>query len=314
MSRPRVTITLGHGGGVVQKKASVLNERNPDRENLIGWKRPARERLSNGSDNTTDYGYSDYNKRQRQSEQSWSYNNRVFRDTQVGANDLRLKLLRKKSYQNFQGPHGMQNGVRDLREKLSGRTQSQLNSRTASRHVSLASRPSSSQATTRQLPITGRPRTPDTLRQGSHGGNTHPIAAPRSTTTAAKHGAPPMPANPANPSTRRPVAVAGNHSLLAKGNASAMPMERSKSVQTVPPSSSNMHKNGCPAGTGIGEMTVAGLLHSLGLSKYSLIFQAEEVDMSVLRHMRDGDLKELGIPMGPRKKILLALLANSRHA
>jgi protein bicaudal C len=52
---------------------------------------------------------------------------------------------------------------------------------------------------------------------------------------------------------------------------------------------------------------VAGLLHSLGLGKYSLIFQAEEVDMAALRHMSDSDLKELAVPMGPRKKILLAL-------
>jgi len=55
------------------------------------------------------------------------------------------------------------------------------------------------------------------------------------------------------------------------------------------------------------EQTVAGLLHSLGLGKYSLIFQAEEVDMAALRHMSDSDLKELAVPMGPRKKILLAL-------
>ncbi|KAH8966514.1 hypothetical protein BDL97_03G028800 [Sphagnum fallax] len=55
------------------------------------------------------------------------------------------------------------------------------------------------------------------------------------------------------------------------------------------------------------KQTVTGLLQSLGLAKYSLIFQAEEVDMAALRHMSDSDLKELGMPMGPRKKILLAL-------
>jgi hypothetical protein len=61
-------------------------------------------------------------------------------------------------------------------------------------------------------------------------------------------------------------------------------------------------------GTGQGsKQTVAGLLQSLGLAKYSLIFQAEEVDMAALQHMSDSDLKELGMPMGPRKKILLAL-------
>ncbi|KAL2336811.1 hypothetical protein Fmac_011257 [Flemingia macrophylla] len=48
-------------------------------------------------------------------------------------------------------------------------------------------------------------------------------------------------------------------------------------------------------------------LLSLGLEKYLIGFQAEEVDMTALKHMTDADLKAMGIPMGPRKKILLAL-------
>lgn len=55
------------------------------------------------------------------------------------------------------------------------------------------------------------------------------------------------------------------------------------------------------------ELSVDSLLQSLGLEKYSITFQAEEVDMTALMHMTDADLKALGIPMGPRKKILLAL-------
>jgi hypothetical protein len=45
------------------------------------------------------------------------------------------------------------------------------------------------------------------------------------------------------------------------------------------------------------EQTVAALLQSLGLGKYSIILQAEEVDMTALRHMSESDLKELGMPM-----------------
>ncbi|XP_062149554.1 uncharacterized protein LOC133858126 [Alnus glutinosa] len=56
------------------------------------------------------------------------------------------------------------------------------------------------------------------------------------------------------------------------------------------------------AGTSVDEF-----LDSLGLDKYTITFQAEEVDMTALIHMTDDDLKALGIPMGPRKKILLAL-------
>lgn len=53
--------------------------------------------------------------------------------------------------------------------------------------------------------------------------------------------------------------------------------------------------------------SVDSFLQSLGLEKYSITFQAEEVDMTALVHMTDEDLKALGVPMGPRKKIILAL-------
>ncbi|KAG7025414.1 hypothetical protein SDJN02_11909 [Cucurbita argyrosperma subsp. argyrosperma] len=55
------------------------------------------------------------------------------------------------------------------------------------------------------------------------------------------------------------------------------------------------------------DTSVDDFLQSLGLEKYSITFQAEEVDMTALVHMGDEDLKALGVPMGPRKKILLAL-------
>jgi len=55
------------------------------------------------------------------------------------------------------------------------------------------------------------------------------------------------------------------------------------------------------------DATVDGFLESLGLEKYQITFQAEEVDMTALEHMTDEDLKAMGIPMGPRKKIILAL-------
>ncbi|KAJ0053745.1 hypothetical protein Pint_01532 [Pistacia integerrima] len=45
------------------------------------------------------------------------------------------------------------------------------------------------------------------------------------------------------------------------------------------------------------ETSVDGFLRSLGLEKYSITFQAEEVDMTALVHMTDEDLKAIGIPM-----------------
>ncbi|CAM0911903.1 unnamed protein product [Alopecurus aequalis] len=56
------------------------------------------------------------------------------------------------------------------------------------------------------------------------------------------------------------------------------------------------------------------LLKSLDLEKYSINFQAEEVDMKALVHMNEEDMKSLGIPMGPRKKILSALASRRKKS
>uniref|UniRef100_A0A0A9CHD0 SAM domain-containing protein n=1 Tax=Arundo donax TaxID=35708 RepID=A0A0A9CHD0_ARUDO len=56
------------------------------------------------------------------------------------------------------------------------------------------------------------------------------------------------------------------------------------------------------------------LLKSLDLEKYLINFQAEEVDMKALVHMNEDDMKSLGIPMGPRKKILSALAHKNRKS
>ncbi|EAY94457.1 hypothetical protein OsI_16227 [Oryza sativa Indica Group] len=60
-------------------------------------------------------------------------------------------------------------------------------------------------------------------------------------------------------------------------------------------------------------LTVTGLLNSLGLEKYVFLFHAEEVDMAALSQMGDSDLKEIGVPMGPRKKILQAVAPYSKR-
>jgi hypothetical protein len=51
---------------------------------------------------------------------------------------------------------------------------------------------------------------------------------------------------------------------------------------------------------------LAARLDRLGLAKYAPIFAAAEVDVDVLRRLSENDLRELGVPLGPRKKILQA--------
>ncbi len=56
-------------------------------------------------------------------------------------------------------------------------------------------------------------------------------------------------------------------------------------------------------------MDIGELLSSLGLDKYAAAFAENEIDLDAARHLSDDDLKELGLPMGPRRKFLAGLNA-----
>jgi hypothetical protein len=48
-------------------------------------------------------------------------------------------------------------------------------------------------------------------------------------------------------------------------------------------------------------------LEGLGLGKYTEAFAENEIDLDAARDLTENDLKELGIAMGPRKKLLRAI-------
>jgi class 3 adenylate cyclase len=48
-------------------------------------------------------------------------------------------------------------------------------------------------------------------------------------------------------------------------------------------------------------------LEKLGMSEYGQCFADNKIDVSVLRHLTDQDLKDIGIPLGHRRKILAAI-------
>jgi class 3 adenylate cyclase/predicted ATPase len=52
---------------------------------------------------------------------------------------------------------------------------------------------------------------------------------------------------------------------------------------------------------------VAEWLKKLGMSEYAERFAENDVDISVLRHLTDQDLKELGVSLGHRRKLLAAI-------
>src|SRR6516165_7124835 len=54
-------------------------------------------------------------------------------------------------------------------------------------------------------------------------------------------------------------------------------------------------------------MDVGGWLRGLGLGQYEALFRANEIDADVLPELTDLDLKELGVPLGHRKRLLRAI-------
>jgi hypothetical protein len=52
---------------------------------------------------------------------------------------------------------------------------------------------------------------------------------------------------------------------------------------------------------------IASWLTRLGLDKYVRVFTENEIDLDALRHLSEDDLKELGLPVGPRRKLLAAI-------
>jgi class 3 adenylate cyclase len=60
--------------------------------------------------------------------------------------------------------------------------------------------------------------------------------------------------------------------------------------------------------------TITEWLASLGLSEYEQRLAENDIDVSVLRHLTDQDLKELGVSLGHRRKMQAAIAELSRSA
>jgi class 3 adenylate cyclase len=56
---------------------------------------------------------------------------------------------------------------------------------------------------------------------------------------------------------------------------------------------------------------IRGWLEGLGLGQHAEAFEAQEIDLEAVADVTEGDLKEMGVPIGPRRKILRAIAALS---
>ena len=61
-------------------------------------------------------------------------------------------------------------------------------------------------------------------------------------------------------------------------------------------------------------MDIAAWLRELGLERYAQVFQDSEIEPEILAELTDEDFKELGIPLGPRRKLAKAIAALSAEA
>lgn len=343
-SRSRVTITLGRSGQVVKRAADVSDVGFSDSMRAVG-KRSIRDRLGSNVDSSALHGSQFNKKRQRRD----SMDSNGLDDLHIGKDDLRYKLMRKNVFRRADSKD--EHEVADLREKLSRtvrppssslETRQRMPEPMDSNILSRTLRPSSSSLDTRQcMPestdISILSRIPsircaddmsqmDPLRNSYPGwtldhirrrspdgilGTSRGLSPQRKVEVLQKRpvirsyddvrSVPYMGKDIMDPS--RPVSTGAFMPKPTFPTGSAKPAAPLL-AQVAPPSGIRQ---------GDEQPTVDGLLHSLGLGKYAIHFKAEEVDMTALKQMGDNDLKELGIPMGPRKKILLALLPRSKR-
>ncbi|CAL9168555.1 unnamed protein product [Musa hybrid cultivar] len=303
-ARPHVTITLGRSGQFVKRARPGADFGQSDHDISSGRCQPTRERSGSDMTDSSLYGSQHKNKRIR------TENNNSSSDRQIGRNDLRFKLINKSLFRKTGTGGGGQNDV-DLREKLS-----------RNREISFKSNPRRNlrefrtSGTVRRLPPTRsvddllqldskrksyssrtvderRHRSPDKLIS-----NARAFYSPRSHEDASRHSS--FIKN-GRVNSSRTISSVGKTGLLIDAGKSGIRDSSSGSIMHR-----STHKPEEP-------LTVSSFLNALGLGKYAILFQAEEIDMTSLREMGDHDLKELGIPMGPRKKILLAVLSHTKH-
>ncbi|KAE8724524.1 Sterile alpha motif domain-containing protein, putative isoform 2 [Hibiscus syriacus] len=339
-SRSRVTITLGRTGQVVKRAGPESSGDFSDSHPVSGSKRSVRDRLGSNVDGSLLHGSQLNNKRQRGDGYTTSLNTNGLNAVHIGKNDLRFKLMQKNVFRRAQSDVNQKD--MDLCAKLS-RTGQPYETHQMPDSKERIPQPRERVPESREISIPGRipstrsvddlprvttsrssfsPWTLDHLRQCSPErvrGTSRGLSPPRNVGEIQRRQV-----NKTYDDARA-VSYMGKDIFDAPGPVSAtsfvtksrLPTTSTKLIPLgpqipcpAPPASSIVQK---PSFAGVEQYTVEGLLHSLGLGKYAITFKAEEVDMTALKQMGENDLKELGIPMGPRKKILLALLPRHKR-
>ncbi|XP_061355500.1 uncharacterized protein LOC133300027 isoform X2 [Gastrolobium bilobum] len=329
-SRGRVTITLGRSGQVVKRDISAADVSFSSSVHSAGTKRSIRDRIGNNADSSMWHGNGlSSSKRQRG---DMSVQNGLD-DGRIGKDDLRLKLMQKSAFRRAES-NGNKRQM-DLREKLSKAVHPPTNSVNSKQHVpepretSLLRQIPSARSSDELMRVESMrssysPWTLDHIRRRSPDGfpSTSQVISPSRNVEDLRR----RPLNRTFDGVRsvsyvtRDVLEASRPPTTATASFMSRP-----TISTLPPVTAKPHLGQLPPSSSVAQrasyvgdeqqshQTVDDLLSALGLGKYAILFKAEEVDMTALKQMGENDLKELGIPMGPRKKILLALLPRTKR-
>ncbi|KAK3227523.1 hypothetical protein Dsin_007385 [Dipteronia sinensis] len=260
MSEPRFTITLGRTGQVVKR----------------------------GGSNRFSDGFLSETKRQRVDESKWSPGGSRFEDSRRNQYDLRLKLIRKRRAEEHR--------KRDLRDKQLKPVQ-----RPANANVLLREHQQKGSRLLRKYPpkeILGDHHLDNSMKkyypsQTMHGSR---IISPGKTLSSSRRRSPPRPFD----GLRQLPVIRGadvSRATRVMSNEVFHASRPTPTAQTAKPDAPTGRVMPQSSLMGVDLLTVSGLLHSLGLGKYSILFKAEEVDMTALKQMSDRDIKELGVPM-----------------
>ncbi|GAB4839866.1 hypothetical protein Ancab_020575 [Ancistrocladus abbreviatus] len=344
----RVTVTLGRNGPVVKRGGPPLSDDDySDSVPVGGSKQSVRDRLGGTFDNSFGNGIQ-HSKRQRLGSDRTSVDTNSLYDVRLGKDDLRFKLMQKNMFKKTQNDTP-QSSI-DLRDRLSSRDIRPGADRKAipSSETKTIQQP---EATFHARQSLAQPRDSSILRQIPSSRSAGDLAVMDPSRTSYSSWTldglrQRSPDRILRSSTSRGLSPERNMEELQRrslmrvyGDGRSNPYMRNnvlsppRSVSSaaflpksaVPPAPAKPvppfvpqfpHASGiAPKIPYMGDehAAVESLLQSLGLEKYAINFKAEEVDMHALRQMGDSDLKELGIPMGPRKKILQAVMARPRR-
>uniref|UniRef100_A0A804MEZ6 SAM domain-containing protein n=1 Tax=Zea mays TaxID=4577 RepID=A0A804MEZ6_MAIZE len=296
-SRHQVTITLGRSGQVVKRRA-MSDDINDGELPLLGKKRSVRDRLgSNVSD--SDFYESQQRNKRRQLESNSSHGDDGS-DRLVGKGDLRLKLMRKGLLPRSNESRASYD-MRDEPPELSSRYSSREDV-LGSRHSSVVSRVPYARSVDDLLKLDySRKSYPSWTDDGLRHRSPERMLKVRSDMypRIAYDQIRPMPplrsagsSRPQSFITRDAPDTSRSQPYAGKSTISIDTVQRTNGIT---PSTAALPK--APV-MDEAPLTVTGLLNSLGLEKYVVLFQAEEVDLSALRQMGESDLKDMGVPMG----------------